>query len=96
MFNKKRYITKGIELKLNLEIQTLLWNMIEELEGEKDYLQVFELIKIDKDRLKIIHKQEVPDYHNESIVNYEFDEKYLKIFVIDDVDYSTMLMASEY
>lgn len=44
MFNNKRYITRGVANEVPLELQILLWDMIDTMEvKEKDYLQVFKL-----------------------------------------------------
>lgn len=41
MFDKEnRYITRGINKKIDLQLQILLWNLVEDLQREKDYLQV--------------------------------------------------------
>lgn len=41
MFDKEnRYITRGINEKIDLQLQILLWNLVEDLQREKDYLQV--------------------------------------------------------
>ena len=61
---------------------------------EKDYLQVFNLSVVNGIQ-RVEHKQEVPDYQNTYavLVANPIDAK---IFVIDDGDYSTMLLAEEY
>lgn len=61
---KNRYMTKKIVEEIPLEINILLWNLIDELNVEKDYLQVFELNPIGKGIVEMIHKQEVPEYQS--------------------------------
>ena len=71
-----------------------MWEMINNLPADRDYLQVFSLSEADG-RQRIKHTQEEPEYCKE----YLFDiEKPVteKIFVIDDGTYSTMLLANEY
>lgn len=101
MFNNKRYITSGIQQELPLEMQILLWQMINNMEGsiQQDYLQVFTFTRnndaTDNRQQIIEHTQECPDYRKE----YRFDcpePLQLKIFVIDSGEYSTMLLAEEY
>ena len=96
MFNKERYLTRGVSNEITLEIQILLWSMIDGLNVKKDYLQVFEIEPMDVNLLKIEHRQEVPRYKKEIVViNVGISSK-VKIFVIDDGVYSTMMLSSEY
>ena len=88
MFNKERYLTRGISNEIPLEIQILLWSMIDKLNVKKDYLQVFEIEPIDANLLKIEHSDIV-------VKNVGISSK-VKIFVIDDGEYSTMMLSSEY
>ena len=97
-FKNTRYITKGIENKIPLYLQLIMWDLIDKMEvAEKDYLQVFKLSK-EADKQKIVHSQEVPEYTKEYSFNKVPDSDLIitKIFVIDDVTHSTMLLASEY
>ena len=96
MFDKKRYVTNGIQGTLGLGLQIYLWDLIDEMEGEKDYLQVFELHKVTEDEIEIIHRQEEPEYRKELKVNDNIEDDYIKVYIIDDGDYSTMLLACEY
>lgn len=95
MFNNSRCATRGINAEIPLALQLILWKMIDEMEvAQKDYLQVFTLCS-ENGKQKIIHEQEQPDYRKE----YIFSSDYLineKIYVIDDGDYSTMLLWEEY
>jgi hypothetical protein len=95
-FAGKRYLTRGIHEHLDITLQIILWQMIERLEIEVDYLQVFEIEQLPNSMLKIIHKQEVPEYRSTVIFPGEIQSRKLKIFVIDDHEYSTMLLAEEY
>jgi hypothetical protein len=95
-----RYITRGIKEELSPEIQLILWGFIDRLVNsgvETDYLQVFEL-EFKESSLKIKHFQEVPQYislHEHKLLE-QSENKNLKVYVIDDRDHSTMLLASEY
>ncbi len=94
MFKNARYATRGINAEIPLALQLILWKMIDEMEvAQKDYLQVFTL-STENGEQKIIHEQEQPDYRKE----YVFSTDRLvnaKIFVIDDGDHLTMLLAEE-
>lgn len=102
MFEKEnRYVTKGIDAEIDIRIQIILWNMIDKLKGKVDikldYLQVFEVEKI-HEIIKIEHRQEVSNYSQSYMLNgmdIEINSK-VKIFVIDDGENSTMMLAEEY
>ena len=96
MFNKERYLTRGVSNEIPLEIQILLWSMIDGLNVKKDYLQVFEIEPIKDNLLKIEHRQEVPKYKKEIIVRNRGIKSKIKLFVIDEGDYSTMMLSEEY
>lgn len=96
-FKGARYITKGIQTFLKEELQLILWDLIDGLEVEKDYLQVFKL-QVEGEELKLTHRQEEPDYVREYRVKLKElslhqDEK---VFVIDDGEFSTMMFSYEY
>ena len=98
MFDKEnRYITRGINEKIDLQLQILLWNLVDDLKVEKDYLQVFKLSRTGE-VINIEHIQEVLEYKSFIKVNakdLEFKEE-IKIYVIDSGVYSTMLLSEEY
>lgn len=91
MFNNKRYLTKGISERIEICYQMIMWSMIDNLNVEKDYLQIFQL-DWKNDVLTITHSQEQPFYKLpcQSTVKTE------KVYVIDSEEYSTMLLAEEY
>ncbi|MBU3190316.1 DUF960 domain-containing protein [Clostridium bowmanii] len=103
MFDKSnRYMTRGVEADIPLELQLFMWSNIDKLkeQGEiLDYLQVFELTEKRANDIfyqNIEHRQEVPEYKK----TYKLLSKETvnaKVFVIDDGDnHSTMMIASEY
>lgn len=102
MFKKdNRYVTRGINEKINIKLQVLMWNLIDDLKSRAnaklDYLQIFNLRK-EMDFVIIEHSQEVPEYkdvHAVYIEGVEVEED-IKIYVIDNEEYSTMLLAEEY
>ena len=102
MFNiDKKYITIGIKEQIGIDIQLFMWNEIEKrinLKKELDYLQVFNISIIDKDKgiVKIEHTQEIPEYKKTSIIKSKEVMNNLKVFVILEAEYATMLLASEY
>ena len=99
-----RYITRGVSEHLSLDLQILLWHMIEERENppQTDYLHIFRLQE-DENILSITHEQEQPPYKLEyHYTNYVKNQNALpkKVYVIreDDVDdfYYVMLLPEEY
>lgn len=102
MFNiDKKYITIGIKEQIGIDIQLFMWNEIEKrinLKKELDYLQVFNISIIDKDKgiVKIEHTQEIPEYKKTSIIKSKEVRNNLKVFVILEAEYATMLLTTEY
>lgn len=100
MFKQEnRYVSRQANEIVPVEIQVLMWNMIDELKSkmELDYLQIFRLKK-KEDMVIIEHEQEVPPYKElwelqENSISIEHD---VKVYVIDSTDYSTMILAEEY
>ena len=57
MFNNQRYATKGITNTVPLVTQIILWDCIDSMKTEKDYLQVFKLTAKDHTQ-HVTHSQE--------------------------------------
>ena len=94
MFNSNRYITKGVQENISLELQFFMWNCIDDLSEPKDYLQVFNLSAVGSLQ-RITHTSEEPEYKKEHLIPSD-NPITVKIYVIDDGDHSTMLLAEEY
>ena len=103
MFDKeKRYTTRGVNADVDIRLQILMWGLIDKLKENNsfqlDYLQVFNICKKGY-RILLEHTQEVPEYKKlyeiKNMGDIELDER-LKLFIIDDVEHSTMLLAQEY
>lgn len=101
-FDSHKYITSGVRERIPLEIQLMMFNSIgsmrEKTDGELDYIQVFKLETIVKDGnylLNIRHEQEMPEAKLDIVVpvSEPINEK---VYVIDDVEHVTMLLAEEY
>ena len=70
--NINRYITRGINESIPLDLQILLWNMVKEQDNQPhtDYLHIFRLQE-DENILSITHEQEQPAYKLEyHYINY--------------------------
>ena len=97
MFKKEnRYMTRKIVEEIPLEINILLWNLIDELQIRKDYLQIFELNPIGKGIVEIVHKQEITEYESSIYIYNEEIKENKKIYAIDSVEYSTLMFSYEY
>ena len=94
MFSGDKYLTRGIQSDIPIELQIFMWRCIDSMPEPKDYLQVFRLSSSDG-KQKIIHEQEQPEYKKEYTLNVETPIT-TKVYVIDDGDHSTMLLAEEY
>ena len=97
MFKKEnRYMTREIAENLLIEIAMLLWDLIDNLIIEKDYLQIFEINPIGLGVVEIVHKQEVPEYEASIYIQNDLIKDKLKIYAIDSIEYSTMMFSDEY
>ena len=94
MFQSPRYITRGVQSEIPIALQCFLWDCIDRLPEERDYLQVFELRPIGEMQ-GITHCSEEPEHHMEYLLasNAPISSK---LYVIDSGEYCTMLLAEEY
>ena len=94
MFTNQRYLSRGVNDTIPIELQLFMWGCIDQLPEERDYLQVFELSPIGNMQ-RITHRSEQPEYHKVYLLP---SEKPIteKIYVIDDLDHSTMILATDY
>ena len=93
MFKNAKYLTSGVQSEIPIELQLFMWGCIESV-PEPDYLQIFRLEPM-KTMQKIIHEQEEPEYLKEYLLKSD-DPITAKIYIIDDGEHSTMLLAKEY
>ena len=95
MFTNERYLTREVADRVPIDIQLLMWDLVERLE-EKDYLQIFELTPKGSEIVEIVHKQEIPEVTSiYKIKNNEIKSK-MKLYIIDNGEYSTMMFSHEY
>ena len=95
MFSNQRYITRGVIAEIPLELQIFMWECIDRLPENHDYFQVFKLENIN-DIQRITHFSEQPEYSMEYLLLTIAKPITAKVYVIDDGDHSTMLLAEEY
>ncbi|MDP4120830.1 MAG: DUF960 family protein [Bacillota bacterium] len=93
--SKEDFYAKGICENIPPLLQILMWELIQKIPVDKDYLQVFNLSGLNG-KQKIEHIQEEPEYKREYLLDVDAPIFIGKIFVIDDETHSTMLLAEEY
>ncbi len=94
MFSNQRYITRGVQAEIPLELQIFMWECIDRMPKPKDYLQVFTFKSVGILQ-KIVHTSEQPEYCMNYFIPYSKPIT-AKVYVIDDGDHSTMLLSEEY
>ena len=94
MFTNERYLTCGIDSTIPLALQLFMWECVERLPEQRDYLQVFEL-RPSGPMQSITHTSEQPEHHMEYMIPSDAPIT-AKVYIIDDGDHSTMLLAEEY
>lgn len=94
MFDNNRYLTCGVDNSIPIELQLFLWECVEHMPAPKDYLQVFELSPSGSMQ-SITHSSEEPEYRKVYMMPFNAPITEM-VYVIDDGDHSTMLLASEY
>lgn len=97
MFENKRYMTRGFQQEIPLELQLTIFQLIDELKmkSKMDYLQVFELSK-DGFIQVLEHRMEDPKYKKTYRFVFSNPVTSAKIFVIDSGEYTTAMLAEEY
>ncbi|MGB4093517.1 MAG: DUF960 domain-containing protein [Ruminococcus flavefaciens] len=94
MFKNERYLTCGVDSTIPLELQLFMWECVEKLPEQRDYLQVFNL-QPSGNMQSISHLSEEPEYHMMYLIPSDSPIT-AKIYIIDDGNHSTMLLAEEY
>jgi len=94
LFDKSRFLTCGVDSSIPLELQLFLWKCVERMPDPKDYLQVFELSPSGTMQ-SITHTSEEPEYRQVYMIPSDTPITE-KLYIIDDGEHSTMLLASEY
>ena len=102
MFTIKRYATRGIANEIGLELQLILWAMIDNRKNkgiEVDYLQVFELSIARKGGVyvqKVLHKQECPPVSDRYYLPMIETPIKMTIWAMDNEEYCTMLLQKHF
>ncbi|MEC1375844.1 DUF960 family protein [Heyndrickxia oleronia] len=95
----KRYMTRNIADGLHIEIQMIIWNLIEERvnnDEELDFLQVFELTN-EKGMQSIIHQQECPMHKQQWLIPLQQTRPVTStVWCLDNGEYQMMLYPEDY
>lgn len=94
MFTNKRYLSRGVNDTIPIELQLFMWACIDQLPKERDYLQIFDLEQVGSMQ-SITHRSEQPEYCKVYLLPSD-NPITEKLYVIDDNDHSTMILATEY
>lgn len=95
MFTNERYITREVADKVPIEMQLPMWDFVERI-VEKDYLQIFEFTPKENGIVEVMHKQEIPEFtYTYKIKNVGIKNK-MKLYMIDNGEYSTLMFSHEY
>lgn len=93
--SKPRYLTRGVDLEIPLNIQIFMWETVDRMPKSKDYLQVFRLTE--QNGLQVVHHtSEQLEYEMTYILPTMTKTVTAKVYVIDDSEHCTMLLAEEY
>lgn len=102
-FNNPGYMTPGFQAGVPIDTQQMIFTCLNKAKQpvtEMDYLQVFMLDKFYSNGSylqRIIRKQEIPPFEETVFLTLPEDQIITtKVFVIDDGDHHTFLLASEY
>lgn len=93
--NKPKYLTRGVNAEIPIELQLFMWNCIDSIPKKKDYLQVFKLSN-ENGMQRIEHSHEQPNFKMNYVLTTIDNPVTEKIYVIDDGEHLTMLLAKEY
>lgn len=93
--SKGRYLTRGIDAEIPLDIQIFMWAAVDKMPEPKDWLQVFNL-SVENGLQVIKHTSEQPKFDMTYILTALTKAVTAKVYIIDDGDHCTMLLAEEY
>ena len=93
-----KYITSGVNQRIDLVLQLLIWGLAASVPCEKDYLLVFKLepgTVNGRPVQKIKLSQEVPPY--EQVCSFYYENPITeKLFLIDEAEHTVLLLSEEY
>lgn len=93
--SKGRYLTRGVDAEILIDIQIFMWEAVDNMPEPKDWLQVFNL-SVENGLQIIHHTSEQPEFDMTYILTALTKAVTAKVYIIDDGDHCTMLLAEEY
>lgn len=93
--DKPKYITRGIDSEIPFDVQLFMWQCVDRMPEPKDYLQVFRLSNMNGIQV-IQHTAEQPEYKMKYLLPTMLEPVTAKVYIIDDGEHCTMLLACEY
>ncbi|ELK39419.1 hypothetical protein D478_24483 [Brevibacillus agri BAB-2500] len=102
-FTSDRYVRRGVNEVVPVELQLILWSILEKRQergDQLDFLKVFELSAewVDGEPLqKVINRQEQPFHREVFYVDHTENLAIgVTVWIVDSRTYSTMLLPEEY
>lgn len=92
---KQKYCTRGINNEVPMELQLVMWELVEIMPVARDYLQIFE-VATNTTFTTILHKQEVPKYEATYDINIALKEGVKVYVIIERNGIATMMLNDEY
>lgn len=89
-----RHITSNAMSRIPVETQILMWFMLDTMDEDKDYLQIFNLSIKDGNQI-IRHHQEYPIWE-EDVVLLTDSPVTEKVYIIVENGLETMMLAEDY
>ena len=91
----ERYITRGINENIHPILQSAMFDALDRVDKELDYLQIFNL-KSYEDLTIIEHHQEQPKFNQAIYVPNFIVTNETKAYIVIEDNYATMMLAEEY
>lgn len=90
----KFYITRGVKEKLDDVVVSILFNLREAI-PVRDYLTIINMVPINEVSCQIKVSQEIPNFKMTKVIQYKLEHE-IKLYIIDEGNYRTCLLAEEY
>lgn len=92
----ERYITRGVNESIPPLLQSAMWDALNRVDKDLDYLQIFSLKRYRGDLTIIDHYQEHPKYQSTIYLpNFPVSSD-MKVYIVIEDNYATMMLAEEY
>ena len=89
-----KYLTRGVQEEIALELMEIIWQAIDEIPVTKDYLQIVR-IKNGRKGIRVQLSQDIPVYQVTIETNIQYERDY-KLFIVEENGYQVAMLAEEY